>query len=461
MFKNIIKNLKMSSNKKNIAKISSGTILGQGISIITLPIITRLYGAEIIGVWALLTSFAMIINSISDLGLTNSIMIESEDSVEKNYKVTSTLSALISIVMSGLISVLYFMFFDVVEINEISFFFYLVMLSFALQQIQICYTWLNRNGNYNVLMKNPVLNSGIFGVLAILLGFIGFKTHGYFVAHIFGYIVTLMNMKRNLPPIMFTLNMKDIFFIAKKNQRFVLYQAPTNIISRFKGQLPTLLIRAFWNTEILGYYSITVKVLQIPGTLLAKAIGRVFFQMTSKMKREGKDIGYFVLINLMRSMKIAIIPMILLMAFGDVVAVVFLGSEWIIAGDFVRILALQYYFVFLMSTVQGLSITLDKQNYAMVSSLSQALGYILGALIGRYVFQSVYIALLLMSLFFIAIQLVYFCSLFKVMNVSIRKYITNVLISIFTIVTFSYAVRSLFEYFGVIEYIYKLFNRVL
>ena len=51
---------KLSGNKKNIAKISSGTLLGQVISVITLPIITRIYGAEVIGIWTLLNSIFML-----------------------------------------------------------------------------------------------------------------------------------------------------------------------------------------------------------------------------------------------------------------------------------------------------------------------------------------------------------------------------------------------------------------
>ena len=78
MPKTIIEKLKLTNNKKSVAKISTGTIAGQIISVITLPIITRIYGAEILGLWALMNSITLIINSFSDLGLTNSLMIQSD-----------------------------------------------------------------------------------------------------------------------------------------------------------------------------------------------------------------------------------------------------------------------------------------------------------------------------------------------------------------------------------------------
>lgn len=451
----IKKSIKITGNRKNIAKISSGTIIGQGISIISLPIITRIYGAEIIGKWALLYSIAIVINSFSDLGLTNSIMIEKEEAIETNYKVTSTLSVLMSIISSFIVTLSIY-YFDAIEMHLLFFFIFLTLLSFTLQQIEICYTWLNRYKNYNILMKNPIISNSVFGISSILFGILGFTKYGYFIAYIFAQCITLWNMKHNLPRIMFTKNINDFVYIIKKNKRFVMYQTPTNIIARFKGQLPTFLIKTFWNTEMLGYYSITVKVLQIPATFLAKAIGRIFFQLTSRMKIEGSNIGSYVLRNLLRNMKIAIIPMILLMGFGDVATIIFLGNDWAIAGDFIRILVLQYYFVFLMMTMQGLSITLEKQNYAMISSISQAAGYLVGALIGRYIFNSIYLALILMSFFFILIQIIYFSSLFIVMGIPWKNYIYSAITSVVIIVTVAFILRLIFDHFGFIVAIYKL-----
>lgn len=448
----------LSSNRKNIIKISSGTMLGQAISIITLPIITRIYGAEIIGLWALLNSIAIIINSFSDLGLTNSIMVEADDNVEKNYRVITTLSAIISIVTSAIITLFYVLFSDRLEMNSIFFFAFLMTIAFTLQQIQICYTWLNRNGNYNVLMKNPLINNGFYGVLAIILGFLGFKIYGYFIAHIIGQVVTLLHMKRNLPRAMFTFKLKDFKYVIKINKRFVVYQTPTNIIGKFKSQLPTLLIKIFWGTEMLGYYSITLRLLQIPSALLASAIGRVFFQATSAMKREGKAIGQFVYKNIDRTMKIAVIPITLLIAFGDVAAIIFLGKEWAIAGDFVRILALQYFFTFIMTSVKGLSITLDKQNYAMMSITAQLVICAVSMVIGKFVFDNIIIALLLMSGLNIIINIIYFCTLFKVMEIPWKKYVKNVALNVALILGLSSIFRISFNALGLIDLIHQVFN---
>ncbi len=442
--KSLLKKM-LSGNKISVAKISSGTLLGQVITVVTLPLITRIYGAEIIGIWTLLNSAAMIIMSFSDLGMTNAIMLEKKEEIEDTYKVITSIVAVISVIASFVITVYYTVFNNVMGINPAVLFLIVVAIIFTTQQIQVCYTWLNRNADYNVLMKNPIIRNGLYSVIAIILGLLGMNKSGYFIGQIIGLLITLIHMKRHLPKSFFTLNCsiyKDTF---ARNQRFIKYQMPTNIISNFKNQIPILLIQGIWGTEILGYYGVTVRMLQIPGALLASAVGRVFFYTTSLMKREGKEIGYYVYNNLIKGMKIVFIPMVFLMAFGDIIVIVFLGVEWKLAGEFVRILTLQYFFMFLMTTVHGLSITLEKQNYAMISCGLQIIGYALGAAIGKYIFDSLYYALIFMSGFFITINITYFSALFKVMNIPRKPYVIKALLSIFSIVGLSFVFRYIFE----------------
>lgn len=449
--------LKLTGNKKNIAKISSGTLVGQGISMITLPIITRLYGPEIIGTWTLLNSIAMIVKSYSDLGMTNSIMVDDDKDVESTYTIITSIVVVLSILSSIVITSYFVLNNKLPEINGLFLFIFIIFIIFTTQQIQVCYTWLNRKGEYSILMKNPVLNTGIYGIAAIILGLLGMKTYGYFIGHMFGLLITFLHMKRNLPRKLFNWNFIQYKATFKRNERFIKFQMPTNILANFKNQLPVLLVQGLWGTEILGYYSITVRLLQIPSTLLANAIGRVFFQTTAQLKREGKPLGKYVYQNIRRGMNVGIIPMVLLMGFGDVAVVIFLGEDWVIAGDFIRILTLQYFFMFLMNAVRGLEVTLEKQNLAMYSIVAQIIGYLSGAYIGKIIFDDIYMALLLMSLFFININIAYFSALFKTMRVSVKKYLLSAITSILIISCSSFIIRWLFDKLGIINWIIEIF----
>ena len=110
MLKKLINNTLGSSMIRNVTKISSGTLLGQMVSIITLPIFTRLYGATIIGYWTLFTSVSTIVNTFSDLGLSNSIMMENEgEKSERLFSVITTLVLFISMIVGALYFVIYWL----------------------------------------------------------------------------------------------------------------------------------------------------------------------------------------------------------------------------------------------------------------------------------------------------------------------------------------------------------------
>lgn len=446
------KKINLSGNKKDVAKISFGTLIGQGINFVSLPILTRIYGAEIIGIWTLLNSIAVIINSFSDLGLTNSIMLDKEDDdMLSSYEVISTIVLMISI-LSGIIIVIYYSVFPQKhELNLIFIGFFIAIACFTLQQIQVCYTWLNRKAQYNVLMKNPLINNLTFSILAILLGILGIEKYGYFIGWILGQILTLIHMKRFLPKSMFIFSYNKFKKVLFKKKEFIKYQLPTNIFSNVKGQIPVVAIKALFGNTILGYYSVTVRVMQIPITLLASAMGRVFFQNITDMKRKGKNIGIFVYNNIEKVMKVAIIPIIAILVLGDYIVVLFLGKDWVMAGDFIRILALQNFFNFLMMTVQGIAITLGKQKLALIFCIIQSICFLVGLSIGKFIFNNPYIGIGLMSISFVICNIIYFCLLFKHMKISWKKYLLNVFWYIF-LMYFSYIVlRGILYCFNIVD----------
>ena len=169
--------MKISDRMKNVAKISSGTILGQIISIITLPLITRIYNAEIIGSWSAISAIATVLVYCVDLGLSQAIMVESDDGVKKLYQMISTLSLFICI-PAYFISLAYYLVSGYNFTTSLIHAFFVVVYAYTMRQVQTCYTWLNREKQYNILMKNPVINYMSVAAFSIILGFMGFNSYG-------------------------------------------------------------------------------------------------------------------------------------------------------------------------------------------------------------------------------------------------------------------------------------------
>lgn len=442
MLKEKIQTLMKSQMLRNVTKISSGTILGQAISIVTLPIFTRLYGATVIGYWTLFTSVAVIVNAFSDLGLSNAIMMDDEgEQSEKLFSVITTISFIISLIVGVGYFVIKSVTPDPSGLHPLFYSIVLFVLIFTQQQVNVCYNWLNKKKQYNILMKNPIINNVSVAVIAIPLGLMGFTKYGYYIGLVLGQVFTLFHMRRYLPRIFFDFKFRDHFDVIRSHLTYVKFQMPTYLVAQVKNQAPVFFIRSFFGVEILGYYSVCMRVLNIPVNLLASSIGKVYYQTAAEMKKKGQEVGDFTFRNIKRAMYVAIAPMVVIMSFGDIVCTLFLGNDYVITGNLSRIIVFMTFFQFLMMATQGITIVLDKQQYALISGIVQIIGYVVGLSIGKYVFSSLYIAVALMTVVFCVIQIIYFSKLFKIAGVSVTLYLKHVFSTLGLIIVITAVIR--------------------
>ena len=438
MLKEKIQTLMKSQMLRNVTKISSGTMLGQAISIVTLPIFTRLYGATVIGYWTLFTSVAVIVNAFSDLGLSNAIMMDDEgEQSEKLFSVITTISFIISLIVGVGYFVIKSVTPDPSGLHPLFYSIVLFVLIFTQQQVNVCYNWLNKKKQYNILMKNPIINNVSVAVIAIPLGLMGFTKYGYYI----GLVFTLFHMRRYLPRIFFDFKFRDHFDVIRSHLTYVKFQMPTYLVAQVKNQAPVFFIRSFFGVEILGYYSVCMRVLNIPVNLLASSIGKVYYQTAAEMKKKGQEVGDFTFRNIKRAMYVAIAPMVVIMSFGDIVCTLFLGNDYVITGNLSRIIVFMTFFQFLMMATQGITIVLEKQQYALISGIVQIIGYVAGLSIGKYVFSSLYIAVALMTVVFCLIQIIYFSKLFKIAGVSVTLYLKHVFSTLGLIIVITAVIR--------------------
>lgn len=180
--------------------------------------------------------------------------------------------------------------------------FLVTVYAFTVKQVNTCYTWLNRYKKYNILMLNPVINYVTVAVFAIGFAILGNTKYGYFIAVILGQVLTVLNMKRQVPKRMFCFELKQFQYALKKYRDLVKFQLPNNCLLQVRDQLPSLLIGTFFGNTVLGYYSVSVKILNMPVSFIGQAVGKVFYQTISEMQRMGEQIGDYVERNFNRAM---------------------------------------------------------------------------------------------------------------------------------------------------------------
>lgn len=434
----------LSNRMKSVAKISSGTVMGQIVSIITLPIITRIYGAKIIGGWTVINSIATILIYLCDLGISQAIMVEEDEKIEKLYCVVTTISTVVCL-LSVLFVFPYYMLIgkqsmNTAFINSI----FVLVYTFTFRQVQTCYIWLNREKEYNVLMKNPIINYGSIAVCSIALGLLGFKTYGYYIGTTLGQFFTLLHMKRKLPKKMFCFDLPYIKATIRENEEFVKFQMPAQIAAQTRQQLPNLLIGALFGEAVLGYFSISQKLISIPINFIGSALGKVFYQTMAELRRKGEDIASFVKRNMTRTMKVAFIPMVLFAAYGDAAIVMFFGSEYAIGGVISRIMVFRACFTFISTSLMGIDIVLRKQKYSMLTCVAQTILGCIGVVASYYLTNNIYVCTFVLVGSFALVQVLYFGKMYSLMDLKPMNYYRDIIILLSGVFVCSYVMRYLF-----------------
>jgi O-antigen/teichoic acid export membrane protein len=221
----------------------------------------------------------------------------------------------------------------------------------------------------------------------------------------------------------FKLNSPKLVLILRDYKNFPLLQLPANIISIFSSQLPVLMLSYYFGNSLLGTYSITMRCLGIPASLLAVPINRVYYREACAKYAEGQKIGEFTFNILKANIMLAIIPITILMVFGEPLFALIFGKEWRMAGTYAEVLGIYSLVTFCSACVSGDFVIIGKQKYnllySLVSIFANATVFILGSLL----FGDAYMVLIFYSVTNIVISLVFNGLFVCSTGVHIKKYL--------------------------------------
>lgn len=447
-FSDLISRFKENSFVKSVLTLSLGVVISQSISLLTTPILSRIYNPEIFGDFALISSNANIIGVLVCLGMLSAIMIPKEDDeakgicrlVIKAIVLVSTSLLLLAIALSP-----FYQFFTV-SINY-SIACVLIWACVNLTNISaVLYGYVNRQRLYNVLLWNPAIGTSAKAIICIGLGLISPNLLFYALGTIISTFLVIVHMLRYANPLKgLLLSEYSSKVVLKKYVDFPKYQLPANLLSIVSQQLPVQLIKVFFGSIVLGSYSMCMTILGIPSNFLATPVNRVYYQEATARYNAGLDIGEFSYKILEKNIKIAIIPIMLLTIFGEWIFVFVLGSKWELAGSFASILGVYQLVLFCSMCLSGNYVIIGKQHLNLIFAIIFIILNVLAFVLGYYVFGNIYSVLIFFaiagtvySLFDIGLFLYY-------TGVRMPRFIKFILYYIISPTAFSVLVRMLIK----------------
>jgi len=124
----------------------------------------------------------------------------------------------------------------------------------------------------------------------LILGFAKFGSIGLIIGYCIGQIASIMKLskKTNIFVAIKKEQIKktDILYVGKEYNEFPKFAMITHSTEALSTNVPNLLLSKFFGTEYTGYYSLTTRTVNLPLSLIGRAVGDVFLSTASKLYRE-------------------------------------------------------------------------------------------------------------------------------------------------------------------------------
>ncbi|MGC6413895.1 MAG: lipopolysaccharide biosynthesis protein [Bacteroidia bacterium] len=357
---------------RNVATLVTGTTAAQAVSILTAPILYRIYDREAYGTLGQYLAIVGVVGVFSTMQYLQVILLEKDDD---NAKKMMWLNRFINIGLTVILTIVVLLFnmhiANLLNNPKVAVWLYLLPLSiFFSGQNAIFRVWANRKKKYKLMTFNAILTSISVPIVSISVGLINGSVLGLFLglltSQIIPPIVLLIGLTRKED---LGLKYFDFDFIkskAKAYKNFPLYNMPSEFINRFTNQLPVFMLSTYAGTGVVGVYNLCVRMLGLPVQLIGGAIAEVFKQKASQDFNETGSFDQIFLKTLKTLAGTSIIPFIALIIFApDVFEFVF-GTEWREAGIFARILGVLFVFRFIVSPLSFSFIITNKLREDML-----------------------------------------------------------------------------------------------
>lgn len=442
-----IHRLKKSEFLHAVTVLISGNVLAQVITLVNMPIVSRIYSVRAFGEFAIFSSTASIVGGVAALGLGSAIMAPKDDVRAKDVFYTAFIAMLFIvtaffIVLLLLSSCLTFHHISIPHYKVcVLLYVFLVLNGFS----SILTIYVNRLKQNRLLFWNALISALATSCITIPLGLLGWGISGFITSAICAALLANLQMLIRINPFYKILSMKQVISVLKEFKEYVYFQFPSNLLSTFSVQLPNQIFSPYFGNVALGSYSMCEKVMGYPIRLIAAPISTIYFRHATQLLHEDRvnDLGKFSLRLMNRILLVAFIPVVCIMGFSEKLFIFILGDKWGPAGTIAAILTMQYVLLFCNQCLSYCLVVLNKQKINLYFSLLQFTLIIVSIITGIFVFESLLGAILFFAIGNMIVQILSLSFIFYYLNRSLRVILKPVGLFIGATLSLSLVIRVL------------------
>lgn len=453
----MIKKVVKSEFGRNVVTLMTGAGLAQLIPLLLTPVLTRMFSPEEFGLYTFYMSLITFFLVVSSGRYEQAIVLPKEDKDAINILGLSFLILVgFTILLFSILFLCYTQIAGVLNEPElVNWLWLLPVCVFFASTYRIFTLWSNRKkrfvGTSVALFSQTVTRALVqftggllkFKSTIFTIGFAGFlKTifkrdyvtpngttvigiGALILSYLFGFVLgtfwlLVPFIKKDRSLLQF-ISKEQMAFQAKLHQKFPKINSLHALGDEFKNIGVNATILYAFSEVILGFYSMTFRILRAPLSVIGNSFAQVFYQKAAEMHANNQS--YLNLINkTVKKLSLIALPIFaVILFFGPGLFAFVLGEEWRVAGEYTQYLIPWLFLQFVISPIQQVAVIANKQGQIFLISLVGNIIILGSILIGGFVFGNIKYGFLLLSAF----QVFYYLYVYLWVVAVAKKSISN------------------------------------
>jgi len=350
----LINKLKPKSEfSRNVLTLMTGTTIAQAIPIAISPILTRIYTPEDFGVFALFIAIASIFGSIANGRYELAIMLPKKDEDAINiFALGIIITTTLSLFLLLIVVVFHDYFVTILNNEEIGTWLYFIPITvFFMGLFNLLNYFNNRKKYYKDLASATIIKSIILAVVQLSIGFFKQGAIGLISGQILSQMFANMRLLKNIikdKVLISKISKVKIIALAKKYKKFPIYNTQHALINVFFSQMPIFILAKFFNSSTIGFYALSIRVVQTPITIVGNALANVLYEKIVYKRNNSQKYMSQIFKFLKRQIMLAILLFIGIFLLSNYMEIIF-GKNWSEVGLYIKLLIPWLFMVFIVS----------------------------------------------------------------------------------------------------------------
>ncbi|TIP10383.1 MAG: hypothetical protein E5X73_21995 [Mesorhizobium sp.] len=363
---------------RGMAKLALGSILGRAISVVTVPILSRIYSPADYGMLSVYTSLVFILQPIMTLRYLVGIPLPKRDEMALNV---FALSGLLLMFFTPVLAVLLGLFgpqmLGLLSIPELAPWWWLVLIGVVATSLaELLNLWATRQRAYRLIATNSIVIMIYGESVKIILGLLGGNTFGLLFGQMIGQSGGIFRFSRafaedfrRIPKVV---TLRRLRYVARYYWAYPAFRLPSQFLLAFAVQAPLLYTAGLYGVDVAGQLGMALLTLALPVNLIGGAMGKAYY---AEIARLGRSRPAEILAATKKVQQhlflIGIVPTVVLMFFGPTLFTFAFGAKWLDAGRYAAVLSTYTLLQFTSAPLMQLLNIFNRQGMFLIFGLGR------------------------------------------------------------------------------------------